>query len=78
MKNIKKLYNRREKVIKFYNDHTRIVSEVKYKSIHGEGLKILTTKQMLQRLSIVLSQVKAGNTSEKILNEIMQIIYSLY
>ena len=78
MKNIKKLYNRREKVIKFYNDHTRIVSEVKYKSIHGEGLKILTTKQMLQRLSIALSQVKAGNKSEKILNEIMQIIYYLY
>ena len=40
--------------------------------------KILTTKQMLQRLLIALAQVKAGNTSENLLNEIRQIIYSLY
>ena len=42
------------------------------------GLKILTPKQMLQRLSIPLAQVKAGNNSETLLNEIRQIIYSLY
>ena len=41
-------------------------------------IKILTPKQMIQRLSIALAQVKAGNTSEKLLNEIRQIIYSLY
>ena len=41
-------------------------------------IKTLTPKQMLQRLSIALAQVKAGNTSEKLLNEITQIIYSLY
>ena len=40
--------------------------------------KILTPKQMLQRLSIALAQVKAGNISENLLNEIRQIIYSLY
>ena len=33
---------------------------------------------MLQRLPIALAQVKAGNTSEDLLNEIRQIIYSLY
>ena len=55
-----------------------MVSEGRYKSIHREGLKILTPKQMLQRLPIALAQVKAGNTSEKLLNEIRQIIYSLY
>ena len=44
----------------------------------GEGLKILTPKQILQRLPIALAQVKAGNTSEKLLNEIRQVIYSLY
>ena len=33
---------------------------------------------MLQRLPILLAQAKAGNTSEKLLNEICQIIYSLY
>ena len=41
-------------------------------------LKILTPKQMLQRLPIVPAQVKAGSTSENLLNEIRQIIYSLY
>ena len=41
-------------------------------------LKILSPKQMLQRLPIALAQVKAGNTSENLLNEIRQIIYSLY
>ena len=48
------------------------------KAKKGEGLKILTPKQMLQRLLIAHVQVKAGNTSEKLLNEIRQIIYSLY
>ena len=40
--------------------------------------KILTPKQMLQRLPIALAQVKAGNNSESLLNEIRQIVYSLY
>ena len=44
----------------------------------GTGLKILTPKQMLQRLPIALAQVKAGNNSESLLNEIRQIVYSLY
>ena len=43
-----------------------------------EELKILTPKQMLQRLKIAFTQVKAGNTSENLLNQIRQIIYSLY
>ena len=48
------------------------------KTTKGEGLKILTPKQMLQRLLIDLAQVKPGNTFENLLNEIRQIIYSLY
>ena len=44
----------------------------------GEGLKILTPNQMLKRLPIALAQVKAGNNSESLLNEIRQIVYSLY
>ena len=52
--------------------------EAKYKAKYGRGLKILSTKQMLQRLPIALTQVKAGNTSENLLNEIRQIMYSLY
>ena len=42
------------------------------------NLKILSPVQILQRLPIALGQVKAGNTSENLLNEIRQIIYSLY
>ena len=41
-------------------------------------LKILTPKQMLQRLPIALAQVNAGNNSENLLNEIRQVVYSLY
>ena len=44
----------------------------------GKGLKILTPKQMLQRLPIALAQIKAGNNSESLLNEIRQIVYSLH
>ena len=44
----------------------------------GEGLKILTPNQMLKRLPIALAQVKVGNNSESLLNEIRQIVYSLY
>ena len=47
-------------------------------SQEGEGLKILTPNQMLKRLPIALAQVKAGNISESLLNEIRQIVYSLY
>ena len=44
----------------------------------GEGLKILTPNQMLKRLPIALAQIKAGNNSESLLNEIRQIAYYLY
>ena len=55
-----------------------MLSEAIYRAKYGEALKILTSKQMLQRLPIVIAQVKAGNTSENVLNEIRQIIYSQY
>ena len=44
----------------------------------GQGLKILTLQQMLSRLPISLAQLKAGNNSEKLKNEIRQLLYSLY
>ena len=44
----------------------------------GEGLKILTTAQMLSILPITLAQLKAGNNYEKLKNEIRQLLYSLY
>ena len=48
------------------------------KSKKGEGLKTITPKQVLQRLTIAIAQVKSGNTSKNLLNKIRQIIYSLY
>ena len=44
----------------------------------GQGLKILTSDQMLSRLLITLAQLKAGNNSEKLKNKIRQLLYSLY
>ena len=44
----------------------------------GQGLKILTPNQMLSRLPITLAQLNAGNNSEKLKNEIRQLLYSLY
>ena len=44
----------------------------------GKGLKILTPNQMLSRLPITLAQLKVGNNSEKLKNEIRQLLCSLY
>ena len=44
----------------------------------GKGIKILMPNQMLSRLPISLAQLKAGNDSEKLKNEIRQLLYSLY
>ena len=44
----------------------------------AKGVKILTPSQMLSRLPISLAQLKAGNNSEKLKNEIRQLLYSLY
>ena len=54
------------------------IFQVSKESQESEGLKILTPNQMLKRLPIALAQVKAGNNSESLLNEIRQIVYSLY
>ena len=82
IKNVRTLYDLRQKIIDLLNDNAKIRSEAIYKSkqneTKGKGLKILTPKQMLQRLPIALAQVKAGNNSESLLNEIRQIVYSLY
>ena len=44
----------------------------------GTGLKVLTSKQILERLPIALAQIKAGSNSESLLNEIGKIVYSLH
>ena len=80
--NLNKFYNSWEEVINFFRDYIEMLSDANYDAkqneTKGTGLKILTSKQMLQRLPIALAQVKAGNNSESLLNEIRQIVYSLY
>ena len=79
--NIENHFNARNSAIKFIEDYGSMILEAKRlakKSQEGEGLKILTPNQMLKRLPIALAQIKAGNNSESLLNEIRQIVYSLY
>ena len=72
------LYKAKNSAIELFDDYSSIVSKAKLKATKGTGLKLLTLKRMLQRLLIALARVKAGNNSENLLNEIRQIVYSLY
>ena len=80
--NLNKFCNSREEVTNFFRDYIEMLYDTNYDAKQNEtkgiGLKILSPKQMLQRLPIALAQVKAGNNSESLLNEIRQIVYSLY
>ena len=69
------LYKARNNVMKFCDNYSSMVSEARRKATKGTGLKILTPKQMLQKVLIALAQVKAGKNSENLLR---QIVYSLY
>ena len=60
-----------------FDDYFSIMSEIKYRTKLGEGLKTLIPKQVFQKLTIAYAQAKAGSTSENLLNQIRQIIYSL-
>ena len=72
------LYNSREEIVQMFNDYAKNMSKNIYEPKQGTRLKILTPKQMLQRLPIALAQIKAGNNSEILLNEIRQIVYTLH
>ena len=75
------LFNGTNSAIKFIEDYGSMILEAKRLAKEeqvGKGLKILAPNQMLKRLPIALAQVKAGNNSESLLNEIRQIVYSLY
>ena len=72
------LFNIREKFINLFRDYSFLPSEAKYRTKYGEGLLISTPKQMIKRLPIALAQVNVGNNWQNLLNEIRQILYSLY
>ena len=60
------LYESRQAAMNIFNDYSSIASEVKHKERYGGGLKILSPKQMLQRLPIAMAQVKAGSNIWKL------------
>ena len=67
------------KILEITNEIIDSNKEVqKQQNQQGKGLKILTPNQMFNRLPIALAQVNAGNNSDKLKNEIRQILYSLY
>ena len=76
--NLEKIYKSREEVINLFRDYIEMLSDANYDArkneTEGKGLKILTPKQMLQRLPIALAQVKVGNNSENLLNEIRKVV----
>ena len=80
--NLEHFHKSREEVINSFRDYVEMFSDANYNAkqndTKGKGLKILTPKQMIQRLPIALAQVKVGNNSKILLNKIRQIIYSLY
>ena len=80
LKNLYNFFEGREKVL---NDFDSKIFPIKakgsgYLKFKPSSFKILTPNQMLKRLPIALAQVKAGNNSESLLNEIRHIVYSLY
>ena len=88
----KKVLDKMKKTIKKVPEDRKFMIEEKEKIINivarilyfnqvnqsRQGLKILTPNQMLSRLPITLAQLKAGNNSEKLKNEIRQLLYSFY
>ena len=75
---IKNLPEDKKSVIQENEKIINIVEFLLHFNQSGQGLKILTPNQMLSRLPITLAQLKAGNNSEKLKNEIRQLLYSLY
>ena len=70
----------RQKMLEIFNYLGEIFNEPtgERSASRGEGLKIITSSQMVSRLAITLAQLKAGNNSEELKNEIRQLLYSLY
>ena len=89
---IRKVLNKMKRIIENVPENRKFMTEENEEIINiverilyfnqldqsGKGLKILTPNQMLGRLPIALAQLKAGNNSEKLKNEIRQLLYSLY
>ena len=77
LKNLYALFDGRERVLNVFERKIFLTQLRETRSLTIQVFKILSYKQMFQRISTVLAQIKADNTSENLLNEIRQIIYFL-
>ena len=79
MRDLKEIENPKEivDIVENILEFNRQQQQQQQQQQQGQGLKILTPNQMLSRLPISLAQLKAGNNSEKLKNEIRQILCSL-
>ena len=77
---IKEMSEKERKIEKPYNivKVVKKILEINKHNQEGKGVKILTQNQMLSRLPITLAQLKAGDNSDKLKNEIRQLLYCLY
>ena len=74
MSDVEKKIEEPDKILKIVEE----IFKFNKQNQEGKGLKILTSNQMLSRLPITLAQLKVGNNSEKLKNEIRKLLYSLY
>ena len=77
-KEIKEMSKEEIEIEKPYNIVKVVKKILDFNKQEGQGIKILTPNQMLNRLPITLAQLQAGNNSNKLKNEIRQLLYSLY
>ena len=80
-KEIKEIFKEEIEIEKPYNTVKAVKKIIDFNKIEqqeGQGIKIITPNQMLNRLPIALNQLQAGNNSNKLKNEIRQLLYSLY
>ena len=76
MSEVEKGIEQPDRILKTVKEILNLNKEIETQ--RGLSLKILTPNQMLSRLPISLAQLNAGNNSEKLKNEIRQLLYSLY
>ena len=63
------------KIINLFRDYSFMLYDAEYKTKYGERYKILLSKQMIQRLPIALAQVKAGNNSQNLFNDLLNYLF---
>ena len=78
VKNITNVYDAPDEVIKFYRDYWIMIFNARYDTENRKVLKILLSKQILQKFGIALAHLKIGSTSVNLLKEVHHVLHSFY